>query len=31
MENAHPEVKNAAKFTTRSNDDRGVLSILEQL
>ncbi|MBT1687052.1 HAD family hydrolase [Dawidia soli] len=31
MENAHPEVKSAAKFTTRSNDDRGVLHILEQL
>jgi Cof subfamily protein (haloacid dehalogenase superfamily) len=31
MENAHPEVKNAAKFMTRSNDDRGVLSVLEQL
>jgi len=31
MENAHPEVKRAAKFVTRSNDDRGVLSILEQL
>jgi hypothetical protein len=31
MENAHPEVKNAAKYTTHSNDNRGVLSILEQL
>jgi Cof subfamily protein (haloacid dehalogenase superfamily) len=31
MENAHPEVKNAAKFMTRSNDNRGVLEILEQL
>jgi len=31
MENAHPEVKNAAKFITHSNDNRGVLSILEQL
>ncbi|SHG44048.1 hypothetical protein SAMN04488109_0286 [Chryseolinea serpens] len=31
MENAHPEVKLAAKFMTRSNDDRGVLHVLEQL
>ncbi|MBT1710686.1 Cof-type HAD-IIB family hydrolase [Fulvivirgaceae bacterium PWU5] len=31
MENAHPEVKNVARFTTHSNDNRGVLSILEQL
>ncbi|MBL0744679.1 HAD family hydrolase [Chryseolinea lacunae] len=31
MENAHPEVKQAAKFIARSNDDRGVLSILQQL
>lgn len=31
MENAHPEVKNVAKFMTHSNDNRGVLSILEQL
>ena len=31
MENAHPEVKKAARFMTQSNDDRGVLSILEQL
>jgi Cof subfamily protein (haloacid dehalogenase superfamily) len=31
MENAHPDVKNAAKFITRSNDDRGVLSVLELL
>jgi Cof subfamily protein (haloacid dehalogenase superfamily) len=31
MENAHPEVKNAAKFMTSSNDNRGVLDILEQL
>jgi Cof subfamily protein (haloacid dehalogenase superfamily) len=31
MENAHHEVKNVAKFMTHSNDNRGVLSILEQL
>ena len=31
MENAHPEVKKAARFTTSSNDNRGVLNILEQL
>jgi hydroxymethylpyrimidine pyrophosphatase-like HAD family hydrolase len=31
MENAHPEVKKAAKFLTLSNDERGVLRILEQL
>jgi Cof subfamily protein (haloacid dehalogenase superfamily) len=31
MENAHPEVKKAARFITHSNDNRGVLSVLEQL
>jgi Cof subfamily protein (haloacid dehalogenase superfamily) len=31
MENAHAEVKHAAKFITGSNDNRGVLDILEQL
>ena len=31
MENAHPDVKRAAKFQTKSNDDQGVESILEQL
>jgi Cof subfamily protein (haloacid dehalogenase superfamily) len=31
MENAHPEVKKAARFMTQSNDNRGVLSVLEQL
>jgi Cof subfamily protein (haloacid dehalogenase superfamily) len=31
MENARPEVKQAARFMTHSNDNRGVLSILEQL
>jgi Cof subfamily protein (haloacid dehalogenase superfamily) len=31
MENAHPEVKKAARFMTHSNDNRGVLSVLEQL
>ena len=31
MENAHPQVKNAARFITGSNDHRGVLDILEQL
>ena len=31
MENAHPNVKNAAKFLTKSNDEQGVELILEQL
>ncbi len=31
MENAHPEVKKAARFITQSNDNRGVLNILEKL
>ena len=31
MENAHPDVKRAAKFQTKSNDEQGVESILEQL
>tara|TARA_R110001583_G_scaffold83631_2_gene220691 strand:- start:13565 stop:14371 length:807 start_codon:yes stop_codon:yes gene_type:complete len=31
MENAHPNVKNAAKFQTKSNDNQGVEIILEQL
>jgi len=31
MENAHPKVKDAARFLTATNDNRGVLSILEQL
>ncbi len=31
MENAHPNVKNAAKFQTKSNDNEGVEYILEQL
>ena len=29
--NAHPEVKNAAEFTTRSNDENGVEAVLEEL
>jgi len=31
MENAHPNVKKAAKFLTKSNDEKGVEFILEQL
>ncbi len=31
MENAHPNVKKAALFETKSNDDKGVEFILEQL
>jgi hydroxymethylpyrimidine pyrophosphatase-like HAD family hydrolase len=31
MENAHPNVKNTAKYQTSSNDDYGVESILEDL
>ena len=31
MENAHPNVKNAARFVTSSNDDYGVEKILEKL
>ena len=31
MENAHPNVKNAAKYQTKSNNEQGVEYILEQL
>ena len=31
MENAHPNVKKAAKFLTKSNDEKGVEYILEQI
>jgi Cof subfamily protein (haloacid dehalogenase superfamily) len=31
MENAHPEVKSAARFSARSNDENGVLEILKKL
>ena len=31
MENAHEEVKAAAKFSAKSNDDLGVLKVLEEL
>ncbi|TLF45858.1 HAD family hydrolase [Maribacter aurantiacus] len=31
MENAHPNVKKAAKYSTRSNDEMGVEIVLEQL
>jgi len=31
MENAHPNVKKTAKYSTKSNDDFGVETILEQL
>lgn len=31
MENAHPNVKKAAKFLTKTNDEKGVEFILEQL
>lgn len=31
MENAHPNVKNIAKFSTKSNDNLGVELVLEQL
>ncbi|WP_372793146.1 Cof-type HAD-IIB family hydrolase [Lutibacter sp.] len=31
MENAHPNVKTIAKFSTKSNDEQGVEIILEQL
>ena len=31
MENAHPNVKKAAKYLTKSNDEKGVEFILEQL
>lgn len=31
MENAHPNVKNIAKFETKSNDEQGVEIVLEQL
>lgn len=31
MENAHPDVKKAAEFTTKSNDDNGVEAVLEEM
>ena len=31
MENAHPNVKKAARFQTNSNNEEGVEMILEQL
>jgi len=31
MKNAHPKVKKAARFETHDNNNRGVLSVLEQL
>ncbi|MAU72357.1 MAG: haloacid dehalogenase [Pseudozobellia sp.] len=31
MENAHPNVKKAAKYSTKSNDDFGVESVLQKL
>ena len=31
MENAHPNVKKTANFLTKSNDDFGVETVLEQL
>lgn len=31
MENAHPEVKKTARFITKSNDDNGVLSVLNSM
>jgi Cof subfamily protein (haloacid dehalogenase superfamily) len=29
--NAHPEIKNAARFLTQSNDENGVLNVLQKL
>lgn len=31
VENAHPDVKKAAEFTTKSNDENGVEAVLEEL
>ncbi|MGB7842103.1 MAG: HAD family hydrolase [Salinimicrobium sp.] len=31
MENAHPDVKKVAEFTTKSNDEEGVEAVLEEL
>lgn len=31
VENAHPEIKEAARFITASNDEDGVIKVLEQL
>jgi hydroxymethylpyrimidine pyrophosphatase-like HAD family hydrolase len=31
MDNAHPEVKKVARFSTRSNDEDGVLEVLGKL
>ena len=31
VENAHPEIKDAARFITASNDEEGVIKVLEEL
>ncbi|MEO6229964.1 MAG: Cof-type HAD-IIB family hydrolase [Ferruginibacter sp.] len=31
MENAHPDVKQAAKFIAKSNDDNGVINVLQEM
>jgi Cof subfamily protein (haloacid dehalogenase superfamily) len=31
MENAHPDIKEAARFTTKSNQENGVLEVLQKL
>ena len=31
MENAHPDVKAAARFITASNEENGVMQVLESL
>jgi hydroxymethylpyrimidine pyrophosphatase-like HAD family hydrolase len=31
MENAHPAIKQAARFMAKSNDENGVLEVLQQM
>jgi hydroxymethylpyrimidine pyrophosphatase-like HAD family hydrolase len=31
MENAHPDIKKAARFMAKSNDENGVMEVLQQM
>jgi hydroxymethylpyrimidine pyrophosphatase-like HAD family hydrolase len=31
MENAHPDIKKAARFMAKSNDENGVMEVLGQM
>ena len=31
MENAHPDIKKAARFLTKSNEENGVTEVLQQM